>query len=742
MAEEQVDGLQADQQADSATRLAPGDAVTQPLKRVGRRGGGQWERVSWDEALWDISSAVGTIVRESGPQAIAAASGDVHGPLWPEDRFLSLAGSPNNIDGAQVNGGPRTWAQAVTFGWPVEPDVSEKTGAIVVWGADPASADDERGRRLWQAIEARVDAGAPLVVVDPCKSRTAEVATLWLAPQPCTDPLLALCTLREVIRHGGVDKAFVDAWCEGFDELSQQVELYAPMVAEMASGVPACKVTALAGAWIGHGPVALVVGRGVDQMGPNALSTHRALCCLQAITGNLDRPGACRFAGDSQLAGEVVLDASDRLPVEQRERSLARGSATLATWEGWEALSAETAKVAGRRLSPRHLASAHPGLVWHAVAEGDPYPVRAMLTYGPDALTDIGDSFAVRQALAKLDLVVALDGRLSPAAAMADWVLPILPSGAKAAGKANAAGRAGKRSGVGITLASLPTFVQRSAADVDGPRDAYRVWRGLALACGQDPTDWPDRPDAASAADELLGDGGKAPSGDADGAGGAWDVRQRDGVSPGTPSGKVELASTLLPQFGGDALPTPKPIENIEGGVGHEQAMFLDLLTGPSDLPYQHIAAQGDAEVSPERLPQAWVAPKLAERMGLVEGDIVEVTAQRGHGRFALAVRDMVPATVAVERGWWLLEHRLTDERFAELFENNGNMLTGCEVSGGPEDLVADSVCGTWRQSGILCTISKVDRYTGEGLVEQEVDEQTEQLAARIREALGEGGQA
>ena len=353
--------------------------IIYPMKRVGPRGSGEWERISWDEAMTDIAERLQSLRDTYGAETLATAIGGPHATFWPLHRFLSLFGTPNNMGIGQICWNPRIWMDAITFGWTIEPALSNATSGLFLWGTNPAESDNSL---FWRAIRDMSRAGTPVVVVDSRLTRTAKVASLWLAPKPGTDTTLALGLIREVIEQGGVDTEFVERWCHGYDELAAHVAPYTPEVVERICGVSADDLRAAAAIWASHKPVALISGRGIDQLGPNTYPVHRAICCLRAITGNFDRDGACHLHTKSTFIPEVDLEFSDRLAPEQRAKSLNEGVITLQTWEGWEAISELTRKVGGNRLPARYLASVHPGRVWNAAVTGDPYPVRALIAMG------------------------------------------------------------------------------------------------------------------------------------------------------------------------------------------------------------------------------------------------------------------------------------------------------------------------------------------------------------------------
>ena len=156
------------------------DRVNYPLRRAGERGGGRWERVSWDEALDDIARRLKELIAEHGAGTLASMIGGPHTSFWPLHRFMTLVGSPNNMGIGQICWNPRIWMDVLTFGWTVEADLTPETGCMFLWGTNPAESDNSAFRR---AILQVGKSDTPLVVIDPRFTRTARCADLWIAPR-------------------------------------------------------------------------------------------------------------------------------------------------------------------------------------------------------------------------------------------------------------------------------------------------------------------------------------------------------------------------------------------------------------------------------------------------------------------------------------------------------------------------------------------------------------------------------
>ncbi len=345
------------------------DRINHPLRRVGERGANQWERVSWDEALDDIAARLRGLAAEHGPETLASAIGGPHASFWPLHRFMNLFGSPNNMGIGQICWNPRIWMDALTFGWTVEADITPGlTECLFIWGTNPAQSDNSA---FWRAIIQFSKTEASLVVIDPRRTQVAALADIWLPVRPGTDCTLALAFMHVIIEEGLVDRAFVDEWCHGFEELAEHVRPYTPARAAEECGVSEDDIVRAARLFGSAQAAALVSGRGIDQVGVNVAPTHRAICCLRAITGNVDKQGACVLAEASDFVPEVDMEMTDALAAEHRARCLNTQRTPLQCYEGYGKARALTEKL-GRRLPERYLTSAAPDLVLHAMETGEP----------------------------------------------------------------------------------------------------------------------------------------------------------------------------------------------------------------------------------------------------------------------------------------------------------------------------------------------------------------------------------
>lgn len=692
--------------------------INYPLRRKGERGANEWERVSWNEALDDIAARLSALAEEHGPATLASAIGGPHASFWPLHRFMSLFGSPNNMGIGQICWNPRIWMDALTFGWTVEADIDPNvTEAVFIWGTNPAQSDNSA---FWRSLIGISKSEVPLVVVDPRRTQVAARADLWLPVKPGTDCALALGLVHVVIAEDLVDRGFVERWCHGYDELVEHVKPYTPEAVAQVCGLDPDDIVRAARIFGKARAAVLVSGRGVDQVGPDVAPTHRAICCLRAITGNVDRPGACVLAEMSDFTPEVDLEMSSCMTDEQKAACLNTPYTPLQCYEGYERVCALTERL-GRRLPARYLTSAHPDLVLKAMLEGDPYPVRALIVEATNPLVTYADTHRVFAALSSLDLLVVIEYYMTPTASLADYVLPAAgaierPTFQAHGGVANIA--------YGGPAAVEPYYERKTD---------YDVFRELGLRLGQADC-WPDETLHAAYARTLADAGVTWEQYCATGlywrppAYAKHELLGEDGEPAGfaTTTGKIELACEILGELGGDRLPTPSPRAAIppsraaaeEGAAesaraaagdagaaeadGADAAEGLILITGARKQPYNASMFLSNPDFRagyPDPLVE--VSPRTATRLGLAEGDRVVLANEKGEASFILKTAPMRDDVVSADYGWWFPEREPGAPGFGGIGESNVNTLTDCSVAGG------EAMIGTWSYNAIRCTIRK-----------------------------------
>lgn len=267
------------------------DRLQYPLKRVGNRGEGKWQRISWDEALDTIASRLKEIEQKYGKDSIGLATGTARGWIGLFWRFANASGWQHIGAGLAQCWMPRTiGSMLVTGGALLENPDYPPTQCMLIWGANPPITYSVKGMGMLEA-KAR---GAKLIVVDPVLSESASKADIWLQLRPGTDAALALGMLNVIINSSLYDKNFVDKWCVGFAELKERVQEYSLERVEEITWVPREKIREAARIYATTKPASIMVCVAVEQ-NADTLSTSRAMAMLAGITGNIDVPGGNVF---------------------------------------------------------------------------------------------------------------------------------------------------------------------------------------------------------------------------------------------------------------------------------------------------------------------------------------------------------------------------------------------------------------------------------------------------------------
>jgi anaerobic selenocysteine-containing dehydrogenase len=622
------------------------DRLTHPMRRVGARGEGKWERVSWDDALDEMADRMAAIRADHGaPSLVGAVSGAAfsRGPIMA--LLMRSIGSPNWMINQDLCGGCRAVSDKATGLAMTNGEDVENARCILVVGRNPTAADPAQ----WLAMKRARAAGAKLVVIDPFRTSAAEIADLWMQPRPGTDAAIAMAMMRWMIAEGRHDAGFVRDWCTGFEALAERVAPYSFEHAAAISGVSAADI-ATAAAIYAEGPSTFVSGHGIDAAS-NGVQTFRAFHCLVAISGNLDRPGGNRRA--KKPAGftgymDLLHDPRFRLPPAIEAQTI--GAAAYPLWagaQGWQT-------------------ACHNPSVLEAILTSKPHPVRGMYISGVNIAIMYPDTRRTLAALKALDFLCVAAQTMTPTAAVADLVLPKT-----------------------TTLEEEEVTVdQKARCDMEIAAGLYARMRDRgALAAELLP--WRDQ---RAFNRFLLGD-----------AKVDFEALQRDGFATfpfkmgdfadqsfKTPSGKVELFSNAMAEAGLDPLPDYVAPLYDRPTAQTTDAFPLILQTGQREKTYHHSRFREQAwarKVSPD--PTIRIHPDTAAELGFEDGIWVTVETEGGAGacRLRVEITDRTaPDVVTTGIGWWRPEAAAPE--FASLDINVNAALT----YDGPMDPASGSV--------------------------------------------------
>ncbi|MDA0640495.1 molybdopterin-containing oxidoreductase family protein [Nonomuraea ferruginea] len=324
------------------------DRILYPMRRVGPKGSGRFERISWDEALEEISVRLRGIVEEHGGQAI-----------WP---YLGT-GSLGYLQGCEGVAGRRFWNMlgasrhwlnicstagnsglTLTNGTPggMDPENFAQAKLILLWGTNPLTS----GHHLWKFIQdARAD-GAHVVAIDPIRTRTADQADEHLAIRPGTDAALALGLLNVVLAEGAQDEEFLTAHTEGWESFREEILEYpVERVAEI-TGIPAEAVHRLGTRLARTRPTAIRATMGIQRHAGGGTAL-RTIAAIPGVTGDWRHPGGGVAYSTSGHAHLSIDTRDDLLPGPVRTLTMTRLGSELAKPDSVKCLWVYAANPAG-----------------------------------------------------------------------------------------------------------------------------------------------------------------------------------------------------------------------------------------------------------------------------------------------------------------------------------------------------------------------------------------------------------
>ena len=265
-------------------RVHSTDRVMHPLKRKGPKGNGQFERISWDQAIKEISDRWKAIIAKSGPTAILPYSylgtqGILNG-LNVGDPFFNKLGATISERTFCDSGASTAYMMTVGPTPGTDPESFAHSKYIILWACNTVSTNLHH----WPIIDAAKKRGAKVIVIDPMKTRTSNHADWHIRIRPGTDTALAMGMINVVIAEGLIDKDYIDNYTVGFDELAERAKDYPPEKVARITGIPADDVRKLARDYATTQPSVIRIGVAVERH-RNGGQTVRALTCLPALVG-------------------------------------------------------------------------------------------------------------------------------------------------------------------------------------------------------------------------------------------------------------------------------------------------------------------------------------------------------------------------------------------------------------------------------------------------------------------------
>jgi len=596
------------------------DRILHPMKKVGEKLSGKWERITWDEALDTIANKFQSVIDEYGPEYIVVGQGtgrDYESHLY---RFANQLGTPNVLTAGHFCYVSRIASSLITCGnLPIVDYYVNEPKCIVIWATNPmwTNPDEYTGENFMRALKN----GAKLINIDPRKSFYAGRADCWLQIRPGTDGALAFGFHHVIIEEDLYEKDFIENYIHGWDAFKERVMKEYPLEkVQEITWIDKELIREAARMYATTKPAAIQWGVPTEETN-NCTDFTRTAIGLMGITGNLDAPGGNAF----------FVNPPTRTVAEfARHKDLSKE--VLA-----KRLGGEQFKLGAR------VAFINPKKAWDSIVYGEPYQLKAGLLCGTNPVVTRANAREAYEALKKIGFLVVIDHFMTPTAELADIFLP--------AGtwlEQNHVADNWKRHGY--------AFARQKCCEIGEAWQDHKIFQELGKRMGQEW--WPTVEDAL---DYLLEPTGLT-----------FEEFKKKGYLQGemvyhkykergfsTPTRKLELWSTILEKWGRD--PLPKYVEVPESPYSTPEVakqypyIFNSGLRTPTYFHSAGLMIPWLREIRPD--PIAEIHPETAKKHGIEDGQWMFIESPRGRIKQRAKLYDGIdPRVVTSEHGWWFPE--------------------------------------------------------------------------------------
>lgn len=560
------------------------ERIDRPMRRVGEKGSGQFEPITWEEAFEEIAFRLNRVKAQSGAAATAFFAGH---PKWFRYALAELAaeyGSPNFLTESSTCHTAPEMASLLTFGCSLKNADARNCKTLVCWGGDTAhSMKGVVGAQF--AVKKR---GGTLIVVDPRKTPITERADIHLAIRPGTDGALALAMANVILTNGWEDKEFLAQYAEGLDEFKEIADRMTPQRAAEICGVEADLIIQAAQCYATNGPAGIFTTSCGIAHSPNSVQNLRAVLLLEALTGNWNREGGNRAFHGWMLNG-FHHAARDRVDVEHEQNG---------AYPVWNELIPNEGQSMG---------------LDKAILEGR---VRNVIAFGMNSRM-FPRADRMRQALLASEFFVDVEVYMTDAAKCADLILPCTT---------------GPEREYVHKLPDDRVIYLPAALDPGERRNDIEIIQGICAALGlngwmtgqrtfDEYLNWMLEP-AGVTLEEVKACPEGVPA-RREKAG-----KPHDGFVLQTPSGKVEFKSSVLEKHG--FAPLPDYEEYLEENPDPERFPLILCAGGRKAWVFQSRTYHLPWLAGLDPHPTATMSPAEAEKRGIVDGDAVRVTTPIG----------------------------------------------------------------------------------------------------------------
>ncbi|MFE0804262.1 molybdopterin-dependent oxidoreductase [Streptomyces sp. NPDC058812] len=379
-----------------------------PLRRVGERGSGKWRRITWDEAYAEIGDRLREIRERGKPEEFAFQQGRNRSTDIVA-RFLNAYGTPSHFNHRALCSSNRRAAIATTIG---ESDWDlgdfENSRFVLNFGANWAEAHQGHIPVAIRMMRAR-QKGAKLVTFETRLSNTAALSDEWFCVKPGTDGLIALAMAHVICSEGLWDRKWLDTWSNPpAEKIAEHVSGYTPEFAERESGVPAADIRRIAREFAAAAPQCTTICNRGSQSHRNGYYNDRAITMLNALVGNMGKPGGWCWHPKSAWDKDLLPEPGP-VPDKPTARSV------IAEAKDWPLANA----FKGKKMKV--------GQIVYPWIKERRQKISALMTYNADTAWSFPESRLVRSVLADEELIpfhVCIDVMYSDTGRLADIILP------------------------------------------------------------------------------------------------------------------------------------------------------------------------------------------------------------------------------------------------------------------------------------------------------------------------------
>ena len=588
--------------------------VLHPMRRVGEKGEGRFERISWDEALDTIAERFGAIAGSpEGPEAIVPYSyAGTMGLLQygsMDRRFFHRLGASLLDRTICATAGKAGWVATIGAAMGTDVEQFENSRLILIWGSNPVTSN----LHLWARVQEAKRRGARLIAIDPYRSLTAEKCHEHVALLPGTDAALALGMMRVLFAEDLVDHDYIARYTLGVEALRERAAEFPPERVAQICGIAPDTVTALARMYATTRPAVIRVNYGMQRHagGGNAI---RAVACLPALVGAWRDP-----------AGGALLSSSGTYPVNTpalERPDLIRGT-------------------------PRTI---NMSTIGDDLLDAKDPPIRAIYVYNSNPVAVAPEAAKVAAGFARDDLFCVVHEIFKTDTA--DYADILLPATTQL-----------EQLDVHTSYGHLYALANNpSIAPLGEAKPNTEVFRQLAARMGFIEPCFGDTDDDI-ARQALLYDHPRA-------AGITWDELKSRGFQRlavpeayapfaaggfPTPSGKCELYSETLARQGHDPLPTfVPPRESVRSNPELAQRYPLAFISPPARNFLNSSFANLPGFVAEEKAPRLEIHPEDARARAIETGERVRIFNDRGSFTAVARVSERARTGVVVAPSiWW-----------------------------------------------------------------------------------------